>query len=495
MPDASRSGASGPPPELVRQELNAILASDTLRNASRLSALLRYLVEEALRGNADKLKEYQIGIDVFERKSDYDTRTDPVVRVQARQLRFKLGEYYAQFGASDRVIISLPKGGYAAQFDWAGGQPRDEPQAAVRPRSTSKLITFAVAVGLVIILGITLLARRGSPSRLSTVAAQANSAEARELCLKGRYYWSKRTPDALNQAVDLFTQALVKDPEYVPAYVGLADTYNLLSEYTAMPQADAFSRALSAARRAVQLDDRSVEAHTSLAFALFWGAWDPAAAEREYRRAIELNPNYVTAHHWYATMLSGLGRSAEAIREIERARELDPSSTSIIADEGNILLVAGKREQARGVLKQLASSDPPFISTHRYLATLYLSDGEFQPYLNELSKCASLTRDQEQLDIVSAGEKAFAAGGPRAMLEAMRGVEERYASPQRPRNYQFAVICALLGDKNKALDYLHAAVENRESDVLVMSCSPELNSLHDDPRWKSLLKQVHAALL
>ena len=144
-----------------------------------------------------------------------------------------------------------------------------------------------------------------SASSLSSSGLPLHAAnrEAEEFYLKGRYYWEKRTPDSLNKAVDSFTQAIVHDPSYAPAYVGLADCYNLLREYTVMPASEAYPRALAAAKKAVELDDRSSEAHASFAFASFFGMWDAATADREFRRALELNPSNAIAHHWYATYL------------------------------------------------------------------------------------------------------------------------------------------------------------------------------------------------
>src|ERR1035441_648344 len=156
-----------------------------------------------------------------------------------------------------------------------------------------------------------------------TEGSRLTNPEAEDLYLKGRYYWNKRTPDDLNKAVDLFTQAIVHDPGYAKAYAGLADTYNLLREFSSMPSGEAFSRSLAAARRAVELDGGLADAHNSLAFASFYGAWDFAVAEREFERAIELDPHYATAYHWYANALVCLGRVDAALANMLRAGEVD----------------------------------------------------------------------------------------------------------------------------------------------------------------------------
>ena len=194
--------------------------------------------------------------------------------------------------------------------------------------------------------------------------------------MKGRYYWSKRTPAALNLALEYFTQAIASDPDYAQAYVGLADCYNLLREYSVMPEEKAYPKAIAAARKAVALDSSLAEAHNSLAFDLFYGSLDAAGAEREFQRALSLDPNCQLAHHWYATYLMTVGRSREALEQIEIAQQLNSSSTSILADKGLILYYAGRTDEAIALLKQIRETDPSFLSTHRYLALIDLTDGE-----------------------------------------------------------------------------------------------------------------------
>jgi Tfp pilus assembly protein PilF len=148
----------------------------------------------------------------------------------------------------------------------------------------------------------------------------AANREAEDYYLQGRFYWNKRTPESLGQAVDSFTQAIVHDPTYSDAYVGLADCYNLLREYTMMPANEAYPRALAAAKKAVELNDRSSQAHASLAFVSFNGMWDSGMADEEFRRAIDLDPNNSNAHHWYATFLLSVRRLDESLNEIDRAQ-------------------------------------------------------------------------------------------------------------------------------------------------------------------------------
>ena len=360
MHDPSASAFPNLPREAVIRELETILASDTFVNSSRLSRFLRYVVEQTLDGDGERLKEYQIGVDVFERDGNYDQRTDPVVRVEARQLRFKLSEYYAGPGSNDEVVISLPKGGYAARFErkavQAGPEPEivpAQPSAEGRPAPARRRWPVAAALVALGALGAVLwLSLRGG----HVAGTHVVNSDAQQLYLKGRFYWDKRTPESLNMAVDYFTQAIARDPNYAAAYVGLADTYNLLSEYTVMPYREAFSRALAAARKAVQLDDSLAEAHCSLAYASFWGAWDAVTAEREFKRALRLKPDLAVAHHWFATFLSTQGRPAEALAEIDRAQQLDPTSISVLADKAEIIGASGRHGEAIALASQIAGS-------------------------------------------------------------------------------------------------------------------------------------------
>src|ERR1700678_136021 len=334
----------------------------------------------------------------------------------------------------------------------------------------------------------------GSPSpALGTDRHTANPAanpEAEEFYLKGRYYWEKRTPESLNKAVDSFTQAIVHDPNYSQAYVGLADSYNLLREYTIMPSSEAYPRALSAAKKAVELDDQSSEAHASLAFVSFFGMWDTATADREFKRAIALNPNNARAHHWYASYLSCLRRSSESLSEIDRAQALDPASKSILADKGSILFNAGRQSEATALLKQMEENEPDFISPHRYIKNIYLQTGDYPHYLIEARKEAVLMHDDSALAIADATEKGFAAGGGQSMLEALWLPEKTLYDRGLFSPYNLAQTCAMMGKKREALQYLKIAYDQHVDGVSEMEAGHVFDTLHDEPAFRRMLADV-----
>ncbi|MGA9978400.1 MAG: winged helix-turn-helix domain-containing protein [Candidatus Sulfotelmatobacter sp.] len=318
----------------------------------------------------------------------------------------------------------------------------------------------------------------------------AANREAEDFYLKGRFYWSKRTPENLDKAVDAFTQAIVHDPSYAPAYVGLADCYNLLREYTLMPASEAYPRAFAAAKKAVELDDQSSEAHASLAFVSFYGMWDAATADREFQRSIDLNPNNGLAHHWYATFLACQRRYPQSFAELERARALDPSSSSILADKGIILAVAGRPKEAVALLKQLEENEPGSVSVHRYLKEIYLKDGEYRDYLVESTKEASLMHDSAALTAAGAAEKALATGGGRGMFKALRREQKKRYEQGSLSPYQLAKTCSLMGNKAEAVQYLKAAYDKHSDEVIDMDTDLAFEGLHDDVGFRQLLDKL-----
>jgi DNA-binding winged helix-turn-helix (wHTH) protein/Tfp pilus assembly protein PilF len=337
--------------------------------------------------------------------------------------------------------------------------------------------------------------RDGKASAKSSSASartlhQPSNREAEDLYLKGRFYWNKRTPDSLHQALESFTQAIAHDPNYSDAYVGLADSYNLLREFSAMPGNEAYFKAFAAARKAVELDPQSSEAHASLAFVTFFGMWDSADAEKEFRRAIELDPNNVKAHHWYATFLNAFGRHDEALTEIDLARKLAPDSSSILADKGQLLWGAGHREQALQLLKQLEAAEPDFISPHVYLRLAYFDTGDYPNYMTELKKDALLTHDAALSSVVEAAAKGFAQGGEHGLFAAQISEQKKLYEQGKLSPYYVAQTEARLGNKREAIRYLTICVQSHDEVVLNLIDDQGFASLHGDPAFNQLLAKI-----
>ncbi len=492
----------------VEEQLARIVASPQFRESPRLQTFLQFVVALVLEGKADQIKESTISTEVFRR---VDMPDDSIVRSAARRLRARLEEYYQHAGANDPVLIVIPKGTYVPEIEeWPSQNSPREEQISGKPSDSGDSfvpVGFDVAPSASsgtsqragklswVILAAAVFAICAAVAILwhNRTRSHRPNLEAQELYLKGRYYWSKRTPDDLNRAVDYFTQAVVKDPSDAQAYAGLADSYNLLSEYTVMPYQEAFRRAIAAAQTAIRLESSLAEAHNSLAFASFYGAWDATAAEREFKRALQLNPNYATAHHWYATFLMSVGREHEALAEIGRAQTLDASSKSILADKALILMYAGQVVAAKALLQEVDASDPDFLSPHRYLANLYCLEKRYPEYLSELRRIAFLSGDTKGLAVVEAGEKGLVAGNATNMLTRMLWTHESSSSGQAARNYSLAETCALLGNKSKAMQYLQLAFDRHDINLVVLTVDPCFAQMRDDPAFRELVGQVGVA--
>jgi tetratricopeptide (TPR) repeat protein len=351
-------------------------------------------------------------------------------------------------------------------------------------------IFVAAAVAIAALLGLGWFFKAGRTASARSASAHVVDPQAQELYLKGIYYWHKRTPEGLTQAVDYFTQSIVRDPNYAPAYVGLADCYNLLREYTKMPPEEAYPRAKAAAERAIALDDSLSGAHSSLAFVDFYWSWNAKGAEREFKRAIELDPNSVVAHHWYATSLLHMGRFKEALEQIEIAQKLDPSSSSALADKAAILEYVTGREDAIKLLQELESSDPNFLSPHSYLAGMYFRERNYASSIQESKQYATLIKDDALLSVAEAGETGLAAGGRDGMLKAMMAAQQKLYVEGKYSSYLMAVSESEIGDKQAAMKYLEEALARHDERMIAIRIDESFAPYRSDPAFQKMVEQV-----
>lgn len=354
--------------------------------------------------------------------------------------------------------------------------------AAVRPRhyqAAALLLLLTAAIGI----SASVVHYRGHKP-VNAVVHQP-SAEAQDLYLQGRYYWNLRTEESLNCAVDLFTQSIVHDPKYAAAYAGLADSYLLLRQYGHMPNSEAFPRAYAAAQQAIALDDSSPEAHRSLAFSLRFWKWDMPAAEKEYLRAIALNPNNPQSHHWYATALLSSRRTQEALTQIDIARSLEPQSVSVLADRG-LILSAIDVHAGVAALQQVMQAEPSFASTHRYLAGDYLQLEDYANFLAESRTAAELSHDAAGAAILTRAQRVLATQGPKPMLRELAAslapLAERGAYPV----YNTARLFGLAGASHEAIRYLQLSYDQRDPDFLNFESDPAFAQLRSSPEFTTL---------
>ena len=364
------------------------------------------------------------------------------------------------------------------------------------------LIPVIASIAVVIVLTVSLaryfsvhakpLGGFSPPESSSTNAA---TAQAEALYLQGRYYWNRRTPDDLNRAVDYFTQATQRDPNYSNAYVGLADSYSLLREYSAMPADEAYPRALAAAKKAVELDDSSAEAHTSLAFVTFYWSWDTVGAEHEFKRALALNPSDARAHHWYATFLMSCRRMPEALAQIDEAQKLDPTSAAILSDKGDILNVAKQPDAAMALLKQIETTEPSFVSAHRYLSEIYFARKDYRNYLREWRQMMILLKDPNGLAVEKAAEEGFEKGSYPGMLRSTLRAQKNLNKKGIVPAYSLAVTYGRLGEKRNTLECLRDAYDKHDSSLLFLSTEPAFDFLTSDPEFTDLKARISPVLV
>src|SRR5580700_2071862 len=330
--------------------------------------------------------------------------------------------------------------------------------------------------------------QHSEPIRTPTLTPQAY--QAYDLCLKGLYFWNKRTGQGLQQAIVYFQQAIAIDPNYAPAFAGLSNTYALMPGYMLAPAAEYMPKAREAAVRALQTDDELPEAHVALALILENYDWDWNSAEKEYRRAIELNPNYATAHQWYAEFLTWRGRFDEALRESESARRLDPLSLIIATDRGAIFYFSRQYDRAVEQFQSVREMDPGFGRVHMVI-DVYLQQGRFAEALANLEEWRRASGDGTYTSsrVVylygRMGQKDKARAELRK-LEAMTGTQSLDPVPM-------AMAYLGVGNNEAALNSLEKAYAERSNLLTALKVEPVYDPLRDDPRFQELLRRVGLA--
>jgi TolB-like protein/DNA-binding winged helix-turn-helix (wHTH) protein/Flp pilus assembly protein TadD len=312
--------------------------------------------------------------------------------------------------------------------------------------------------------------------------------EAYESYLKGRYFWNKRTADGLRVALAYFNQAIEEDPKYAQAYSGLTDTYALLGDwqYAVMTPREAYPKAKAAALRAVELDSALGEAHNSLAFVLDGFDWDLDAGGKEFRRAIELNPGYATAHHWYAWHLALLGRFDEAITEMRKAKGLDPLSLIINADLAELLILAHSYDESMRQSRKTIEMDPNFAMAHNQLGQAYLQQHMYEQAVVELQRAVQLSAGSPT--VIANLARACALSGRRGdALKLLNGLKTS-STPGFSRASEIAAIYVSLGHKDEAMNWLEKGYAERFNPGVLIR--PGFDPLRSDPRFRDLAHRI-----
>ena len=590
--------------EHVIAMLDKICSSSGFRRSDRLRRFLRYITEQTLKNPAQPLKEYQVGVAVFDKDQSFDPQQDPIVRVEASRLRLRLTEYYMGPGRPDPIIIEVPKGAYVPSFrtkvpmklsvptlvprpstgrqpagdlhrdqeihsiavlPFANASPEGETEylsegitgtltnrlaqiskLRVAPRSRVRLyqdpecdlmqtareldVEFLL-VGRVLLRGNRLrvqaelidCARNAQiwgqsytrqPSCLldmedeiareilTQLRPKFGDAELRRLTrhdtdnaaayqhyLKGRYYWNKRTSEDLTLGIQHFHKALEKDPEYALAQSGLADSYIALGSFGVLAPREIFPLAKAAALRALEINTGLAEAHTSLATASACYYWDWPSAEEHFHSALEIDPHYAIAYHWYGYCLCGSGKLHEGISLLERAQQLDPLSLMIQTQVGSAYYAAREFDRGEAACLAVLAMDSRFWTAHWFLGLIYQQKGLTEQASAELQQAVELS-DSNTLALGSLAHHYASMGRrKRAVLllnRLKRQSERKYVNP-----WCIALAFAGLNDWEETLNWLRRAYQERSPSLaLWLKGDPRLDPLRSDPRFHSLVRSI-----
>lgn len=483
---------------IVRAELREIIASRTFAQTNRLTRFLRFAVENYLRGETERLKETVIGVEVYDRPPDYDPKVDSIVRTEARRLRRKLQEYYETEGQYSRVTITIPTGGYIPQIEFrpqpalitlpvAERVPEKKEVAptflaSVKPRLLWIVLIAGVACGI----SVWLIARQYyGHERAKLAAPHTINQKAYQRYLEGRFYWAKRTPDSVYKATTRFEEALQLDPNYAPAYAGLADSYAVTA--SGLPASDRRIKAKSAAERALALDESSAEAHTSLAFILYKFDWNWPEAERHFRRALQLNPNYALAHHWFGEFLILRGHPEEGLAELRQAESLDPLSLPIKNDLARALYRTRRYDEAIKEAQDVIELDPNFSNAYATLTYAYEQKRNYAKAIEADLQVLSLSDGSKEE--IAALRRRFADFGWQGYWRGRLELLQKAPAGSVP-DYVFAETYVRLGDREEALHYLEKSFESRGDAPLLIGVEPLLDTLRSEKRFIYLLRRA-----
>ena len=345
---------------------------------------------------------------------------------------------------------------------------------------------FAVQDAISDRIASTLALRLNNDQKQLLAKRYTENADAYQLYLTGRYHWNKRTPEGLKASINYFEQAIAKDPSYALAYAGEADALILLPEFAGTPMDEVLPKARALILKALELDEKLAEAHNSLAY-LRRANWLPEPVESEFKRAIELNPNYATAHQWYSEYLIEVGRSAESDQEIARAHELDPLSLIINTRIGCNLFFERRYDEALEKLKHARDLDPNFELATVFEFFCYVEKGMFADAIQlDAKSFFEEASPDEQAKINAQLQTAFKSGGERALWQKHVEFYETAKRYSVYSNFMMMYAYLRLGDKSKAMDWLEKLADAKDPSVRSLDIDPNFDSLRSEPRFQAV---------
>jgi DNA-binding winged helix-turn-helix (wHTH) protein/TolB-like protein/tetratricopeptide (TPR) repeat protein len=323
----------------------------------------------------------------------------------------------------------------------------------------------------------------GQLAKLST-----KNTDAYQAYIRGRYFWNRRTETALTTGLRYFREAVRLDPNFAEAHAGVADSYALLGLYGLLPPKEAFPPAEEAAKKALEMNDGLAEAHATLGFVYFYYDWNGLAAEKEFRRALDSNPNYAMAHSWNGQDLATMDRMSEALAETELAQQDDPLSLIVSSNAGLIFLLAGRYEQAIETLNKALEIDPTFPRAHFRLGNVYEKEGMPEKAISEFEQAVRLSGGDSSYQ--GALGHAYAVAGNVQQARKILDLLKKRSRQQYVPAYAIALIYAGLKDKDQAFEWLDKAYNDRSASMALLKVDPALNGLHSDARFTELARRV-----
>ena len=311
-----------------------------------------------------------------------------------------------------------------------------------------------------------------------------------DLFLRGRYYWNLRTADGLARAIDSYTQAIVADPSYAEAYAGLAESYDLLPQFGRGDLGDSLRKAENAADRAIELNPNLASAHTAKAFALYYWDWDIAGSDAEFKRALALDPNSAQAHQWYASTLQCRSEGAEAIRQIDEAVRLDPTSPAIAADAALFHADFGEFRSGVMTLREIEKAQPLLASPAQFLKELDFAAGDFPAYVEDVRQFAAITKAPDDVALAKAVERGWDRGGRTGLLESRAEALKTDFEHGTETGFVLGENLLLLGRRQEALSYFRASLDRHAIQLMFIRDYPWAKELSGDPGYAALFDQV-----
>lgn len=358
---------------------------------------------------------------------------------------------------------------------------------ATYTRRTDEILSGEDELASVIAASVTTKLTGAAPP-VAAGSAKASDPQARQAYLTGRFFWNQRDLPGLQKAVSYFEQAIAIDPKYAPAYAGLADSYDLMTDRGGLPSQEAFHRAKAAAQTALSLDPTSAEAYNALAVATCRQDWDFPGAEQDFKRAIELDPNYAVAHQWYGEFLGDLRRFDQSIAELRKAKDLDPLSPMVGSDLAEGYLHAGRYAEAESELRRILDLYPEFVPAHRYLVTVYAVQSKFDQAEAEAQIYLQHTGDPTLEESVQIRRLVSAGQLDQAREQVKRLFDGKGASGFNA--YQKAGFLAATGQTDAAYDALKDAYRERSWWLVTMQVDPGFDSIRNQPRFQDLARRV-----